>query len=61
MFGSVEIFIDFFIDRKILNKFLLDIFSKNIDIYIGVFELGCFKSWIKCFMLGGKDDWFIVL
>lgn len=61
MFGSVVIFIDFFNERRKLNKFLLDFFSKNIDIYIVVYELGCFKSWIEYFILGGKDDWFIVL
>ncbi|XP_052711039.1 uncharacterized protein LOC128185496 [Crassostrea angulata] len=61
MFGSAETLIDSFTDRKTPNKSSLDILSKNIDIHIGVSELGRLKSRIKCLMLGGKDDWLTAL
>lgn len=61
MFGSAETLIDSFTDRKTPNKSSLDILSKNIDIHIGVYELGRLKSRIKCLMLGGKDDWLTAL
>lgn len=61
LFRSAETLIDSFTDRKTSNKSSLDILSKNIDIHIGVYELGRLKSRIKCLMLGGKDDWLTAL
>lgn len=54
---ATEYFIDAFIDYTHVDKESMDIFISNVDIYIGIHELGNLRSRIEHLILGGKDEW----
>lgn len=58
---KIVIFIDVVDDEEYVDELMLKGLLFNVDIYIGVSELGNFKSCIKIFMLGGEEDWCMCL